>query len=88
MDNLALLKSNLGIMNTARDDYLTQILLSAKSEIEVKGITLTENVEDTMLLCDYAAWRFRGRGEDTPIPQNIMIRIRERQIKERSNYVG
>lgn len=84
---LSLLKIDLGITHTAKDEYFEKLLISAKGEITAKGITIDEtNTEDMMLISDYAAWRYRKRNEDVGMPQNLEWRIRNRIVKARSNY--
>lgn len=85
---LSLLKIDIGITHTLRDTFFTSLLQAAQKEIEDKGITLDlVLVEDQMLLSDYAAWKYRKRQEDVGLPQNLLFRIRNRVVKERSNYV-
>ncbi len=85
---LNLLKIDLGITHNLRDAYFTSTILAAQKEIEDRGITLDlSNVEDQMLLSDYAAWKYRKRQEDVGLPQNLIYRLRNRVVKARSRYV-
>lgn len=85
---LSLFKIDLGITHTLRDTFFTSLLTAAKAEIESKGISLDlTNVEDQMLLSDYAAWKYRKRQEDVGMSQNLTFRIRNRVVKARSTYV-
>lgn len=85
---LALLKIDLGITHTLRDTFFTALLQSSQTEIESKGIILDlANIEDQMLLSDYAAWKYRKRQEDVGMSQNLSVRIRNRIVKVRSAYV-
>lgn len=86
---LKLLKMDLGITHSARDEYFLSFLNGCKSEIERKGITLDlNNLDDQILLSDYAAWMYRKRQEDVPLASNIQLRIRNRIVKERSAANG
>lgn len=86
---LILFKIDLGISHTLRDDFFTKLLAAAKLEIEGKGINIDLlDVEDQMLLSDYAAWKYRKRQEDTGLPRNIQLRIRNRVVKERAKYAS
>lgn len=86
---LKLLKMDLGITHSARDEYFLSFLNGCKSEIERKGITLDlNNLDDQILLSDYAAWMYRKRQEDVPLANNIQLRIRNRIVKERSAANG
>lgn len=81
MNTLKLLKANLGISTDSRDEYLQAILNSVKDELtNEKGIELdeTDNIH-VMFLVDYAAWRFRDRGEGV-MPRNIQYRMHNLMI--------
>jgi hypothetical protein len=85
---LELLKTDLGITHKLRDEFFTSMLQAMQKEIEGKGITLDlTDVEDQMLLSDYAAWTYRKRQEDAGMSQNLTNRIRNRIVKARSAYV-
>lgn len=82
---LILLKSDLGIKATGRDEYFTSLLNASKKEIERKGIKLDLDViDDQVLLADYAAWYYRHRHEDVPLSRNLRLRIRNRIMKVRA----
>jgi hypothetical protein len=93
---LAMFKADLGITSTARDVYFTNFILSQKAELEKKGFNLLieiagetpANIEDVMLLSDYAAWLYRKRTENIPLSQNLQYRIRNRIVKARSELNG
>ena len=85
---LSLLKIDLGITHTLRDTFFTALLQSSQIEIEGRGIVLVlTDIEDQMLLSDYAAWKYRKRQEDVGMSQNLSSRIRNRIVKARSAYV-
>lgn len=82
---LSLLKIDLGITHTARDNYFTNLIEGTIKEIERKGIILDgESIDDQMLVADYSAWTYRKRQEDTGLPQNINLRLRNRIARKRS----
>lgn len=86
---LTLFKIDIGITHKLRDEYFKKFLAAAQKEIESKGITLGLNdVEDQMLLSDYAAWKYRKRQEDVGMSQNLKYRVRNRVVKERAKYAG
>ena len=73
---LELLKANLGISltTTTRDEYLQAIIDSVTNELEnTKGLDLTSQVAQ-MFVVDYAAWRYRERGEGI-MPRNLQYRL-------------
>ena len=82
---LELLKLDLGIKNTSKDLYYNSLLATAQKELKRKGIELDENsVEDAMLISDYAAWCYRKRTENVPLPVNLQLRIRNRIVSARA----
>lgn len=60
---LTLLKANLEIIdaNTARDEYLRNLLQAAEQMITREGISLTDTIEDGNLVVMYAAYLYRKR---------------------------
>lgn len=82
--SLSLLKQDLGIAHTKRDEYLTKMISSCYNELEDRGVEISQNsIDDEMLLADFAAWRYRNRDKDVPLANNLMIRIRNKQTKGR-----
>ena len=82
---LTLLKIDLGITHTARDDYFTKLIEGSIGEIERRGIELyATNTDDQMLVADYSAWIYRKRQENIPLPHNINLRLRNRIVRKRS----
>lgn len=85
MEDLALplLKANLGISKDNRDAYLQAILKSIISELtNEKGLTIDKSDNNRlMFVVDYAAWRYRSRGEGT-MPRNIQYRLHNLILKE------
>lgn len=81
MNTLELLKANLGITSDARNDYLQAVIDSVTDELmNEKGIDIKDddNVQ-IMFLVDYAAWRYRERGEGV-MPRNIQYRLHNLMI--------
>lgn len=86
---LELFKIDLGIMHNKRDTYFVTLLEGVKSEIERKGIVLDlEIADDIIFFCDYAAWQYRKRMENEPMPNNLQYRLRNRIIRKRSGIDG
>ena len=54
-DFMALLKIGLGIIGTAYDPQLVQLIDAARAFFAREGIALTDSAEDTQLLVMYAA---------------------------------
>lgn len=82
---LELFKIDMGISHDVRDAYFSALIEGCRDELSRKGIHLDDknDIEDTMLLADYSAWRYRKRNEDVGVPQNIVVRIRQRQMNKR-----
>lgn len=81
---LKLLKAQIGIKSTIRDEFYKALLQSSAKEIERKVKLNLEEIDDIMLLVDYADWMNKKRNTGEPMPENIKDRIRDRKIKKRS----
>ena len=80
---LQLLKIDLGITHSLRDEYFMTLLQSSKKEIERKGVTLEMNhMDDQMLVVDYAAWVYRNRQNNLPLAPHLRFRIHNRLIQK------
>lgn len=81
---LVLLKQDLGINHTKRDEYLIKLLNACYKELLSRGVGIKSGeIEDEMLLADFAAWRYRNRDKDILLANNLLIRIRNKQTKGR-----
>lgn len=76
MDELELLKANLGINGAMRDTYLNSLLESVKRELEkIQGLKMDEESQVLMMfIVDLSAWRFRNRGAGN-MPRNLQYRL-------------
>ena len=76
---LSMLKINLGIVTTAYDQRLAQLLVTAKAEIEREGATLSAgSVPDCNLIIQYAEWIWRKRESGEGMPRMIRWQINNR----------
>lgn len=68
---LGLLKARLDRLegDTSRDTSLTARIEEAAEELEHIGITLDGSTRDTMLVVDYAAWKYQNRDKTGEMPQ-------------------
>lgn len=80
---LQMVKYDLGLSSTARDEYLKGLISGCESELKRKFELDTQNTEDMMLLSDFAAWRYRNRISGNAMPENLTYRIRNRTIRGR-----
>lgn len=86
---LKLLKLDLGISHDKRDAYLEPLLYAAKAELVRKRIVLDlQQADDVMLLSDYAAWLYRKRQEDVPLPNNLKWRLMNRKVQVRAGDIN
>lgn len=80
---LGLVKARLNRLpsDTSLDGYLTQRINAAKAELGRMGVKLVENdVDDTMLLADYAVWRYQNRDTPGGMPQWLKYALRCRWL--------
>ncbi|MBR6113930.1 MAG: hypothetical protein IKQ10_01995 [Oscillospiraceae bacterium] len=82
---LRLFKIALGVNHDKRDEYFVPLLLSSAAELRARGCALNlDEIEDSMLLADYAEFHYRNRDGDKVIPRNLELRIRNRQTQGRA----
>lgn len=83
---LMLFKTAIGVTHDKRDVYFRPMLEAALAELKGRGVHLDLNeVEDNVLLADYAEFNYRNRDEDKAIPKNLDMRIKNRKAKGRAN---
>lgn len=67
---LTILKHDVGILASTKDDYLKHLLETAKKLMERKGIKEEKDSEFDSLNIQYAAYLFRKRaGSETAMPE-------------------
>ena len=79
---LPLVKANLNISQNVRDEYLTAIINGVVEQLQnEQGLALDEaDPYHLQFVVDFSAWRYRGRGEDGPMPQNLRFRLNNLMI--------
>ena len=77
-DFMALLTIDLGIIGTAYDPQLVQLIDAARAFIAREGIALTDSAEDTQLLVMYAAYLFRKRATNEGMPRMLRWALNNR----------
>lgn len=80
------LKYNLDIIpdDTSRDDYLNQLIASAKALIKREGVILTGSYEDGQLIVMYAAYMYRKRADsDQPMPRMLRWALNNRIFSQK-----
>lgn len=86
---LALMKTRLNRLRSdaALDEYFMARLKSAEAELGRKGITLTDTIDDLMLLVDYTVWQYQNRDASGAMPEWLRLRVRERWLAQRVGEV-
>ena len=64
-ERLAILKSNLQMLTSANDTYLTYLLEAGEAAIQREGITDDSSADYNACVIDYAAYLFRKRAAST-----------------------
>ena len=74
---LPLVKANLNITQDVRDGYLKAIISGVVEQLQdEQGLVLDEaNPCHLQFVVDFSAWRYRGRGESGPMPQDLRFRL-------------
>ena len=58
-------------------------LAAARQRLGIAGILVDDgDLDDLQLLVMYAAWLYRGRVNDRPMPQMLRLAIRDRQTAD------
>lgn len=81
---LALVKTRLNRPETdnSMDEYLSSRLEAAADELGGAGITLTDSMEDLMLLVDMTVWQYQNRDKSAGMPDWLRLRRRERWLRQ------
>lgn len=86
---LEMMKYDLGISSESRDKFFKNIVKSAIESLASKGIVPNEgsdaDTEYIMLVSSYAAWTYRKRKENVPMPICLQAIIRNRKMRKRAN---
>lgn len=81
---LKILKADLQISAGLLDEYLKTLIASAKKYITREGIDLTESVDDALLVEMYAAYLYRKRREDVPMPKMLRWNLNNRLFSQKA----
>ena len=81
---LTMLKVDLQISTAAQDAYLGNLITLAQQSIRREGITLANNIEDSMLTEAYAAYLYRSRRNPAPMPRNLRWALNNRLLAEKA----
>lgn len=83
---MVILKANLDLLSVdeGKQALLDQCLSSARAFIQREGITLTDSAEDGMLVVMYAAYLYRKRTVNEPMPRMLRWALNNRLFAEKS----
>lgn len=83
---LSLMKTRLNRMpaETTLDEYFAARLEAAEQEMARQGITLTDAMDDVMLLVDKAVFDYQNRDKQQGQPDWLKSRMRGRWLNERA----
>lgn len=78
MEILTLVKAQLGITHTARDEYLQAVIDSVERELEqMQGLSLKkDDPAHLMFICDMSVWRYQSAGQNEAMPERLRWRLR------------
>lgn len=84
-ERLVLLKADLEIIpaNTSKDEYLSTLLRAADEYIATEGIGLTDSVGDAQLAVMYAAYLYRKRAVNEPMPRMLRYALNNRLFAQK-----
>lgn len=82
---LTMLKQDLEILHTAKDEYLINLINIAKEMIAREGITLGDDYEDQGIVMMYAAWMYRKRAAtDSAMPRMIRAAMNNKLFSQKA----
>jgi hypothetical protein len=79
-----ILKTDLQISVPQYDDYLDKLIGLAQDAISKEGITLDDSTADGMLVEVYAAYLYRKRREDSPMPRMLRYMLNNRLFGQKA----
>lgn len=80
---LSLAKVRMNRMSSELDEYLEARIRAAIGALEQTGISLTDSVDDIMLVTDYAVWQYQNRDKPGDMPEWLRLMRRERWLTNR-----
>lgn len=83
---LTILKADLDIIyvDTGKEEFLMNCIRHAKSLIEREGIKLKETIEDGNLVVMYAAYLYRKRQSNDPMPRMLRYAMNNRLLSQKA----
>lgn len=89
-DLSVILRANLDLLvvDENKQAFLDQCIASAKDFIKREGIHLTDSAEDTQLIVMYAAYLYRKRAVNEPMPRMLRFTLNNRLLSEKAHENG
>ena len=86
-NKLKILKFNLQILGNHEDEYLSHLLSVAKDKLKNQyGIEVGDSLEDADIQIQYAAYQYRKRASNDPMPKMLEEDLKSRFLrKEKEN---
>ncbi|MCI8374855.1 MAG: phage gp6-like head-tail connector protein [Lachnospiraceae bacterium] len=81
---MEILKINLQISTDKLDSYLSGLISAAREYITTEGITLKDTQGDNNLVVMYAAYLYRKRREDGPMPRSLRWALNNRLFSQKA----
>ncbi len=81
---LGILKINLQISTDKLDEYLSSLVSAAREYIKTEGIVLLDTPGDNNLVIMYAAYLYRRRREDGPMPRSLRWALNNRLFSQKA----
>ena len=81
---LEILKINLQISTSKLDSYLISLISAAREYIATEGIALPNTPGDNNLVVMYAAYLYRKRREDGPMPRSLRWALNNRLFSQKA----
>lgn len=82
---LVMLKQDLEILHTVKDDYLKNLISMAQEMIAREGIILGDDFEDKGIVVMYAAWMYRKRAApDSAMPRMIRAALNNKLFSQKA----
>ena len=89
-DLSVILRANLDLLvvDENKQAFLDQCITSAKDFIKREGIRLADSAEDTQLVVMYAAYLYRKRAINEPMPRMLRYALNNRLLSEKAHENG
>lgn len=82
---LVMLKQDLEILHTVKDEYLKNLISMAQEMIAREGVIMGDTLEDQGIVVMYAAWMYRKRAApDSAMPRMIRAALNNKLFSQKA----